>query len=365
MATNYPGGTDVFSTHVTNEVIAPSHVNNLQDAVAALQSTLGVNPQGSSATVAARLAAGGAGVSTANAAALDKLLNGVSLADPATAPSRTLLWNGTNGGTADAWGRAGVNSAEWTYDQGAGPIGGSPTFNRWGNWEAQTYTNRIKNINVQNGMLNIYAWRDEDYVNPFDGVVADFTSGRIHTQGKVSIPVGSYVEARVKASGGPANWSAWWFMGNNYTASPSNWPSCGEADTFEGLGANPWVAGHALHMQDAAGGINTNKGIYWDTSPDMIQYLSAPISQWHYYGMYHSATEIRFYIDRVQTFRYTSAEASASGRVWPFNQGMFLLINLAVGGLAAGVDGGESVQGAMPQRMQVEPVRIWNAGVPF
>jgi beta-glucanase (GH16 family) len=296
---------------------------------------------------------------------LNRWFDGITLADPATAPTRTLLWNGTNGGTPDAWGRAGVNSAEWTYDQGGGPLAGSPTWNRWGNFEAQTYTNRIKNIHVQNGELHIDAWRDEDYINPADGLLADFTSGRIHTQGKVSIPVGAYVECRVKASGGPANWSAWWFMGDNYVANPSTWPSTGEADCFEGLGSNPFVVGHALHMQDASGGINTNKGIYWDSSPDMIQRLPIPIDRWHYYGMYHSATTIRFYIDRVQTFQYTSAEAAATGRVWPFNQGMFLIINLAVGGLAAGVDGGESVQGAMPQRMSCGPVKIWNGGVPF
>jgi beta-glucanase (GH16 family) len=304
---------------------------------------------------------GGGTVPQSEATLLDQWINGVSLANPATAPTRTLLFNGTNGGTPDAFGRAAVNSAEWNYDQGAGPLGSSG--NRWGNWEAETYTPRLKNVYVQNGLLNIVAWREEDYVNPYDGFQADFTSGRIHTQGKVSMPVGSYVEARVKASGTPANWSAWWFMGDNYTG--SNWPFCGEADAFEGLGANKWVAGHALHMQDAAGGINTNKGIFWDYSPDMIQHLSVPIDRWHYYGMYHSATEIRFYIDRVQTFRYTSTEASATGRVWPFNQGMFLLINLAVGGLASGVDGGESVAGAMPSWVQVEPIKIWNGGVPF
>lgn len=303
----------------------------------------------------------GGSVSAADATILDELINGLTLPDPATAPTRILRFDGTNGGTPDAFGRTQVNSAEWNYDQGGGPLASSG--NRWGNWESETYTNRLKNVYCQNGILNIVCWREDGFVNPYDGYAANYTSGRIHTQGKVSMPLGSYVEARVKASGTPANWSAWWFMGDNYNG--SNWPFCGEADAFEGLGANKYITGHALHMQDAAGGINTNKGIYWDYSPANIQHLTWPIDQWHYYGMYHTATEIRFYIDRVQTFRYTSAEAAATGRVWPFNQGMFLLINLAVGGLASGVDGGDSVAGAMPSWLQCEPIKIWNGGVPF
>lgn len=63
MSTNYPGGIDSYSTHsdATNEVVHASTINNLQDAVVALETTLGTNPQGAAATVSARIAAAGGG----------------------------------------------------------------------------------------------------------------------------------------------------------------------------------------------------------------------------------------------------------------------------------------------------------------
>lgn len=57
MTTAYPGAVDVFTTRAAQGVIASSHINDLQDAVAAVQAALGVNPKGSAATVAARIAA--------------------------------------------------------------------------------------------------------------------------------------------------------------------------------------------------------------------------------------------------------------------------------------------------------------------
>lgn len=58
MTTSYPGGIDSYTTKV-NGVDTPdaAHINNLQDAVAAIETELGTDPAGAVATVSARIAA--------------------------------------------------------------------------------------------------------------------------------------------------------------------------------------------------------------------------------------------------------------------------------------------------------------------
>ena len=58
MSSSYPAGLDSFTTKVNGvDVPDASHVNDLQDAVEAIETELGVNPAGIEATVSARIAA--------------------------------------------------------------------------------------------------------------------------------------------------------------------------------------------------------------------------------------------------------------------------------------------------------------------
>jgi hypothetical protein len=56
MASAYPGAIDTFTTKATGEVVEAAHVNDLQNAIVAVQTELGADPAGSAATVLARLA---------------------------------------------------------------------------------------------------------------------------------------------------------------------------------------------------------------------------------------------------------------------------------------------------------------------
>lgn len=283
------------------------------------------------------------------------------LPDPATAPSRVLGWAGV--GTADSQGRKKVDETVWTYDLGWGLQG-------WGNFESQNYTNSIDNVHCKDGLLTITAIKQT--TTDASGHTSTFTSGRLTSRNKVSVPVGAYVEARVKAPRVPMSWSAFWMMGDGTLADSSNWPRYGEIDIFEGLGANPDSVGHAAHQPigTSAGPTQTappytNSGYGWTDSLDAVQNVTKPISEWHYYGVLRTATSITWYIDRVPTLTLTKATVEARGGYWPHNQGAFLLLNLAIGGLAAGPDATANGAGAMPIRMLVEPVKIWNGGVPF
>lgn len=56
MASAYPGAIDSFTTKATGETVEAAHVNDLQNAIVAVQTELGADPAGSAATVLARMA---------------------------------------------------------------------------------------------------------------------------------------------------------------------------------------------------------------------------------------------------------------------------------------------------------------------
>jgi len=58
MSTNYPGAYDSYASKTDGiDVVMASHVNDLQDAISAIEHELGINPKGSYATIAAAVAA--------------------------------------------------------------------------------------------------------------------------------------------------------------------------------------------------------------------------------------------------------------------------------------------------------------------
>ena len=105
-------------------------------------------------------------------------------------PGWRLVWHDEFDGTA-------IDSANWTYDIGAGG---------WGNGEAQYYTSRPENARVEDGMLVIEA-RQEKYEDSY------YTSARLKTQGLQSFQYGR-IEARLKVPSGAGLWPAFWMLGD-------------------------------------------------------------------------------------------------------------------------------------------------------
>lgn len=66
MATNYPGSLDSYSTHTNGEVIAPGHVNNVQDAIAALEAKAGVTTSAVTTSLDYLVSHPGSGVALTN-----------------------------------------------------------------------------------------------------------------------------------------------------------------------------------------------------------------------------------------------------------------------------------------------------------
>ncbi|WP_157432767.1 MULTISPECIES: family 16 glycosylhydrolase [unclassified Actinoplanes] len=246
------------------------------------------------------------------------------------APARVLSFAGPAGSAPDA--------AVWNHDVGAG---------LWGNGELETYTADPRNAALDgSGQLTLTALR----------AGTGFTSARLTTKGKVSIPAGSYVETALTAPVGAGVWPAFWLLGT--AIDTVGWPACGELDVFEGTGAQPTLAKSAAHLADRTdpgrdrqygwgeGGATTDLGMPLDVAP-------------HRFGVYFDASVVRFYVDRAPTMTLWASDANASGRVWPFGKPHYLLLNIAVAG---DVDSSATV---FPRTMTVGPIAVWRGGVPF
>ena len=197
-----------------------------------------------------------------------------------------------------------------------GPAGAPPDPRRWtidvgssaeNGWEAgslQTYTDSPDNVMLDGrGNLVIRARRDG----------GGYTSGRITTRGKVVFPFGTIV-ARMKLPAGQGLWSAFWMLGAN--ADTVGWPDCGEIDIQELI--NDATRYHvALH----------GPGLDW-VGEGPVQDLSA---DFHNYWMSRRADGITIGVDDT-ALNYFAPDPSASGARWVFNDPMFALLNLAVGG---------------------------------
>lgn len=195
----------------------------------------------------------------------------------------------------------------WTFDVG------SNKKNRWEKGSLQDYTNSPDNVRLDgNGHLVIQARRNGS------GSAASYTSARMITRGKMAFPYGT-VSARIKFPAGQGIWSAFWMMGQNYETVA--WPECGEIDIMEII--NTGAKYHAaLHGPDGSkrGFELTAKG----PTPD----LSAGF---HKYWVTRRKGDITIGIDSGALARFTRDSLKGNSR-WMFEQPMFVLFNIAVGG---------------------------------
>jgi beta-glucanase (GH16 family) len=200
-----------------------------------------------------------------------------------------------------------IDPNTWTYD-----VGGAG----WGNGQLEYDTARHQNSYITNGNLVIEA----DAANYMGNA---FTSARLLTQGRFSFLYGN-LEARIKFPD-TANglWPAFWMMGNN--AGSITWPECGEIDITE-MGSAAGITAKtqqelidsAIHYADTSG--NAVNAAAWLTAPqDLTQ-------DYHLYEMSWTPTNLTFSLDHVQFGSWNTAAVPM------FQQPMFLILNLAIGG---------------------------------
>lgn len=225
------------------------------------------------------------------------------------------------------------------------------------NTEDQAYTNRSKNVRVEDGKLVIEAHK-ERYNN------AEYTSGRIHSRAKGDFLYGRAV-VRAKLPAGQGTWSAIWMLPSDPFKYASNcaegtdwqgsddcnaWPNSGEIDIMEHVGYD---------MNRVHGTVHT-KDYYWVNGNQRKASVEAKnVSEaFHDYAIEWTPDRIDVFFDGTRYFSYINEENG--WEAWPFDHPFHIILNFAVGG-DWGRAGGPIDDSAFPAKMEVDFVRIYKS----
>ena len=217
-----------------------------------------------------------------------------------------------------------VDPSKW-HHQTFPPLGDG----NWFNGEEQHYTDRVENSYVKDGFLHIVAKR-EDFTS-FETRKA-FTSARLNS--KFAFTYGR-VDVKAKLPQGDGTWPAIWTLGKNITETGAfwaekfgtvGWPACGEIDIMEhGLGGINHTSS-AIHTPSSFGGtVNTSSQTLVDVANNFYKY-----------SLIWSPNKIVFLVDDVPYYTYDPPNKNLN--TWPFNSDQFLLLNVAMGGVAGPID---------------------------
>ena len=249
----------------------------------------------------------------------------VAFAVPATAQtSAEPVW-------ADEFDGPGISAANWTLETGTGAQYG---LVGWGNNELQYYTTSSNNAYVSDGRLHIVA-RQQSV-----GGMA-YTSARLMSRGKV-FGMHGRIEARIRIPSGQGLWPAFWMLRENGV-----WP--GEIDIMEVIGSAP----HRLHATCHQGAL---PNLY-----SLGDHLDAPTGvnwaeDFHVFGVEWWPGQVIWTVDGEPYYAVNKADVLPN-HAWLFEEDMYLLLNLAVGGNWPGPPGAST---AFPAHMEVDWVRWYD-----
>lgn len=221
---------------------------------------------------------------------------------------------------------------KWSIEQGG---------SGFGNKEWQFYTNRDKNIFIDQNQLVIKAFK-EDYEH------LHYTSGKIWTRDKFSFTYGK-VEVKAKLPIGQGIWPAIWMMPQD-KAIHGSWPSCGEIDIMEIIGQEPNKIYGTIHYglphTYFGGNITLEEGTFGD--------------DFHVFGIEWEEQEIRWYLDgklfHKETKWFSKDREGNNQYPAPFNKDFYLILNFAVGGKWPGYPDETTL---FPQEFRVDYVKVY------
>ncbi len=137
-------------------------------------------------------------------------------------------------------------------------------------------------------------------------------------------------------------------LGTNYEK--AGWPHCGEIDLMEFVGFMPDVVHFTVHT-DAFNHSRQNQ----QGTTLAVKKLS---KEYHRYGLLWTPEELVWFFDGEPVFRYANTHTGESQ--WPFDQPLYLLMNLAIGGTWGGREGVDSA--IFPSEFLIDYVRVWQSG---
>ena len=261
----------------------------------------------------------------------------------APAETKKLLWSqefNSKAGTP-------VSKTFWTHDIGDGTEAGSPG---WGNGEREYYIQEAlkhdgKGALVVNAKkMSVPANGKTSSTNPYlcyYGTACEWTSGKIHTLGKVSFMYGR-IEARIKMPKGVGMWPAFWMLGTDIKSNP--WPACGEIDIVEAKGHSPKLSFGTVHGPGYSGG--SALSTYYSAG-------NTPLSAgFHTYRVDWLPNSIKFYVDGQLTGSHR--KSTIAPKDWVYNAEFYLILNLATGG---NFDGGELDESIEKAELKVDWIK--------
>lgn len=227
-----------------------------------------------------------------------------------------------------------LDTSLWSYDIGDGSSQG---LSGWGNNELQYYTDRLENVKVEDGILNITA-RKEAYEE------ASYTSGRILTKLNFDQKYGRF-EARMKLPWGQGLWPAFWLLGADIDE--VGWPQTGEIDIMEYRGQEPTRIHGSVHGPGYSGAEAVSKS--YNLEGDRFD------TDFHVFGIEWGKDYINFYVDDDLYNQITPEDVDGE---WVYNKPFYILINMAVGGSYVGSPTEDTV---FPQTLEIDYVRVYQA----
>ncbi len=244
------------------------------------------------------------------------------------------------------------DTSVWNFGLGGGG---------WGNGEAQVYCGPPGYANNPSQCPTTFSTSTSNaYIDGSGHLVIQplkvngtWLSARMSTSGKQTFTYG-ILEASIELpdTTNQGLWPAFWTLGNNINTGVS-WPTCGEEDIMEdwspqvhnGLGTTGDVS--TVHTAKTGGG---GVGGHF-TFPSG----QAGNTAYHVYGIIWKANQVQTFVDNASSpFLTITPSSLPSGDTWPFNQGMFTILNVAVGGTLGGSDSGLT---SPAQPMKVNYVR--------
>jgi beta-glucanase (GH16 family) len=250
-----------------------------------------------------------------------------AMARPANA---RLVWSDEFDGHA-------LDPARWSYDTARNRQG-------WYNGELQYYAaGRPENVRVENGHLIIEARREAlDPARYPDWGGQHYTSGRILTRGHASWTYG-FFEVRAKLPCARGTWPAIWLLPDT-----GAWPEGGEIDVIEMVGSEPEVVHATVHSALFVHTRGTQRGAAMP--------LPGACGAFHDYQLDWRPDSITIGVDGRAYMRVRNDQPGGRA-AWPFDAPFHLILNLAMGGAWAAARGMDDA--ALPQRMEVDYVRVW------
>ena len=226
------------------------------------------------------------------------------------------------------------DSTKWGYDIG----NGCPKLCGWGNNQLEHYTDRARNVRVENGKLIIEAHK-EDFGD------MHYTSTRLVSRHKGDWKYGR-IEIMANLPKGKGTWPAIWMLPTDWEY--GGWPASGEIDIMEHVGYSPDSIFGTVHTQS----FNHING----TEVGEQRFIPTSENEFHLYAIEWTNEKIDFFIDQEKYFTFKNQGKSFAE--YPFDKKFYLILNIAVGGNWGGKHGVD--ESIFPVKMEVDYVRVYN-----